>query len=197
MTFTELLLKMTHNNGGTITSAEVTRAGISREYLRLLSKKGLLERSERGVYILPTIFKDEMFNLQTRFRQGIFSHNTALFLLDLTDQTPLKYAMTFPLNYNTTPLKPEKVICYRVKNELHDMGVISLKSPGGNNIRCYNAERTLCDILRGRSQTDIQVIAEAFKRYVHSKPRNIGLLSEYAKLFHVEARIRSYLEVLL
>lgn len=197
MTYAEQILKLAKDNNGVVTSAQVTKAGIQREYLRVLVAKGLLERSERGVYIIPTIFDDEMLNLQTRFKRGLFSHDTALFLLDLTDRTPSKYSMTFPLGYNTSALKAENIKFYRVKDELYELGVITAKSPGGNDIRLYNAERTLCDILKGRSSTDIQIVTEAFKRYARLDKKDIPLISEYAKLLRVEKKLRSYLEVLL
>jgi len=53
-----------------------------------LEDKGLIVKSVRGVYILPEVWDDEMFNLQSRFKRGIYSHETALFLWDLTDRTP-------------------------------------------------------------------------------------------------------------
>lgn len=197
MTFAERILKMANENNGIVTSSQITRAGINREHLKVLVEKGLLERSERGIYIVPTNFDDEMFNLQMRFKRGVFSHETALFLMDLTDRTPIRYSMTFPLSYNTTSLKAETVKYYRVKNEFYDIGIIEGKSPGGNTIRYYSAERTLCDVLKGRSGTDVQIITDAFKRYARSKNKNIPLISEYAKLFRVENKVRSYLEVLL
>lgn len=197
MTYAEQILKIAYENNGTVTSAQITRVGINRQHLRTLVDKGLLERSGRGVYIIPTNFDDEMFNIQSRFKRGIFSHETALFLLDLTDRTPIKYTMTFPLSYNTSILNREKVKCYRVKEELYDIGTTTTKSPGGNVVRLYNAERTLCDILKGSSRTDIQIITEAFKRYTKLDSKDIPLLSQYAKIFRVEKRLRSYLEVLL
>ncbi|HAG11629.1 MAG TPA: abortive phage infection protein [Desulfotomaculum sp.] len=197
MTYAEQILKIAYMNNGTVTSAQVTKAGINRQHLKLLADKGLLERSERGVYIVPTNFDDEMFNLQSRYKRGVFSHETALFLMDMTDRTPIKYSMTFPLSYNTSILEKENIKYYRVKEELYELGIITGKSPGGNEVRFYDAERTLCDILKGRSGTDIQIVTEAFKRYARLEDKDIPLLSKYSKLFRVEKKLRSYLEVLL
>jgi len=197
MNYAEQILKLAKDNNGVVTSAQVTKVGIQREHLRVLVAKDLLERSERGIYIISSIFDDEMFNLQMRFKRGIFSHETALLLLDLTGRTPSKYSMTFPLGYNTSALKSENIEFYRVKDELYKIGIITAKSPGGNDVRFYNAERTLCDILKGRSSTDIQIVTEAFKRYARLDKKDIPLISEYAKLFRVEKRLLSYLEVLL
>jgi hypothetical protein len=72
-----------------------------------------------------------------------------------------------------------------------------VKTPGGNIVKAYNAERTLCDILRPRNHVDVQIVTDAFKRYTGRKEKNIPLLSEYARMLKVEYRLRSYLEVLL
>jgi len=191
------ILRMAHDNNGIVTSSQITEAGILRGHLKNLVNKGLLERSERGIYIIPTVFDDELYNLQMRFKRGIFSHGTALFLHGLTDRTPIKYSMTFPLGYNTTTLNSENVKYFRVKSELYEVGLITAKSPSGNPIRIYNMERTLCDILKGRSNTDIQVISNAFKQYTRLAKKDIPLLSEYAKIFRVDKKLHSYLEVLL
>ena len=197
MNYVEQIMDLAKTNNGVVTSAQVTQVGIHRYYLKMLADQGLLEHSERGVYILPTTFDDEMFNLQSRYKKGIFSHATALFLLDLTDRTPIKYSMTFPLQYNISALKTENVKCFRVKDELYELGVITGKTPGGNTVRLYNVERTLCDILKGRSNVEIQIVVEAFKRYAKLDEKDIPRLSDYAKLMRVEKRIRPYLEVLL
>lgn len=197
MSYAERILDIARKNNGIVTSRQVTTAGINRQYLRVLVDKGFLERSERGVYIIPTILDDEMFNLQNRYRRGIFSHGTALFLLDLTDRTPIKYSMTFPIGYNTSNLKTENVEYYRVIDGLYELGITTKRTPNGNEVRVYNAERTLCDNLKGRSNTDIQIISEAFKRYTKLPSRDIPMISKYAKLMRVEKKLRAYLEVLL
>ena len=197
MTNAEMIMKMVKENNGTITSAEVTKAGLSRWSLKILVDSGKLERSARGVYILPEIWDDEMYNLQVQFKRGIFSGETALFLHDLTDRTPNRYQMTFPIGYNVTSLKNENVKAIRTKEEFYELGIITVSTPAGNPVKAYNKEKTLCDIIRGTSNTDIQIVSEAFKQYATSTDQNIPLLSEYAKILRVEKRLRSYLEVLI
>jgi len=197
MSNADRILQMANEKNGIVTSAEVTNAGISRGHFKILVDKGLLERVERGVYIIPTVFEDEMFNLQTKFKRGIFSHETALFIHNLTDRTPIKFSMTFPVGYNTKTLQKTKMKYSRVNKDYFHIGVVWAKSPAGNPIRVYNAERTLCDILKARSHTDIQIVTDAFKQYTRRHHKDIPLLSEYGKLFHVETKLQSYLEVLL
>lgn len=196
MSNAEMILEMVQKNNGVITAAEVTKAGISRGSLKHLVDSGVLEHASRGVYQLAEVW-DEMYQSQIRYKKGVFSGETALFLSDLTDRTPIHFHMTFPLKYNIGALKKENVKCNRTKPEWYEMGVIQLKTPAGNLVNVYCMEKTLCDILRTQNDVDIQVVSDAFKRYAKRLDKNISLLSEYAKNLHVEKRIRAYLEVLL
>lgn len=194
---TEEIIRMAKENNGTVTTAMVVEAGFSRGNIKYLADKGMIEKSARGVYILPEVWGDEIFNLQNRFKRGIYSHETALFLWDLTDRTPNRYHMTFPANYNLTNPKEENVQCVQCMEALYELGIANAMTPGGNEVRAYSMERTLCDILRPHSRVDIQIVTEAFKRYANRSDRNIPVLSEYAKMLKVETKLRTYLEVLL
>lgn len=194
---TRRIMALAEHNNGIVTSAMVVNAGISRATLKYLSDIGSLEKASRGVYTLPGAWDDEFVNLQTRFKRGIFSLETALFLCDLTDRTPAKFHMTFPDTYNLSSPKQAGIVCHGAKEPLYSLGMIDLVTPGGNAVRGYCAERTLCDILKPRNRVDIQVIADAFKKYTTRKEKNIPLLSAFADRLRVAEKIRSYLEVLL
>jgi len=183
-------------NNGIITAKMATEAGILNGSIKYLVDNGKLERVARGVFVLPDAWEDEFVTWQSKYKRGIYSLDTALFLLDLTDRTPGKFNMTFPSKYNVSNPKKDGIICNSLKFDIYNEGIIELKTPMGNMVKAYNAEKTLCDILRIRNRVDIQVVSEAFKRYV-SQPANIPLLSKYAKMLKVEDKLRSYIEVLL
>ena len=75
--------------GGTVTTAQANSAGVSNERLRLLVKTGELVRVTFGVYVSFDDFIDKMYATQLRRRKAIFSHETALYLHDLTDRDTL------------------------------------------------------------------------------------------------------------
>ena len=167
------------------------------EFKGIEMKSPLLEKASRGVYTLPEAWEDEFVNVQSRFKRGIFSLETALFLCDLTDRTPMRFHMVFPEGYNLSGPKREGISCSGSREPLYSLGATFLKTPGGNTVSGYCAERALCDVLRPRNHTDIQIVTDAFKRYASGKHRNIPLLSEYAQILHVKEKLRAYLEVLL
>lgn len=181
---------------GVITSAQVTEAGLHRNSLQQLVKDGEIYRFGRGLYIRINSWEDDFFLLQKKYGRGIYSHDTALYLLGYSDRTPAKYTMTFPKGYNAPSLKQETIIIKRVVPENYEFGQIQIKSPAGNLIRTYDLERTLCDILRGNG-SDIQIITDAMKRYAASGEKNIHKLMQYAERLRVRPKVLRYLEVLL
>lgn len=64
-------------------------------------------------------------------------------------------------------------------------------------MRAYNAERTLCDMLRGTSSPDLQLLSPAFRSYLSSREKNLPKLQSYAKALGVTPKVRKYTEVLL
>lgn len=183
-------------NGRVITSREATNAGLARRCLSDMVRTGNLVKVGRGAYMKPDEVEDEMFLLQLRFGKGVYSHETALYLHGLTDLTPLRYSMTFPFGYNTKKANDSGVISRSAVKTKYTLGQTILESPGGNKIRVFDAERTLCDIVRSRKRTDPRVIGEAFRGYLKWKQSDLDKLLRYASALKVESRIRIYLEVL-
>ena len=181
---------------GTITAAQVTEAGLHRSVLQELVKNGEIYRFGRGLYVRSSEWEDDFYLLQRKYGRGIYSHDTALYLLGYSDRTPAKYTMTFPKGYNALSLKQENLIVKRVVPENYAFGRIEIESPSGNPICVYDLERTLCDILRG-SGSDIQIVGEAMKRYAVSKNKNIHRLMRYADQLRVRPKVLRYMEVLL
>lgn len=181
---------------GTITAEQVTAAGLHRSILQELVENGELYRFGRGLYVRNNVWEDDFYLLQRRYGRGIYSHDTALYLLGYSDRTPARYTMTFPKGYNSPSLKQESINIKRVVPENYSFGVIGLKSPCGNPIRVYDLERTLCDILRG-SGSDIQIVGAAMKKYVASKEKDIHKLMQYADQLHVKPKVLRYVEALL
>ena len=184
-------------NGGIVTTAQANEVGVSNERLRLLVHSGDLERVTTGIYVLPDEFTDKMFIVQLRRPKIIYSHETALFLHDLTDRDPINYMVTVPTGYNPTRLQEDGFTVFTIKRELHEIGVTKLTTMFGNSVTVYDLERTICDCLRSRNNLDIAVVTDAIKRYAKRKDKNLNKLMQMAETFKVTKLLRGYMEVLL
>ncbi len=193
----ERILHMAETHQGMITSTQVTEAGIPRRCLSSMVRSGLLVRVERGVYTLPETWEDELYILQLRFSRGVFSHETALYLHTMTDRTPSRYTMTFPFGYNPSNVLKRGVVAKVANEETYPLGIMTLPSPSGNNLKVYDIERTLCDMVMTRHKADIQVVNQAMRMYAGSRKKDIGRLMDYAQRLRVKSKIQTYMEILL
>ncbi|MHC1773513.1 MAG: type IV toxin-antitoxin system AbiEi family antitoxin domain-containing protein [Flexilinea sp.] len=193
----EKIREILKDQNGILLTSDLANYGIPRTYLSILVKNGEIQRISRGVYSAVNYMVDEMSGIQARYKGAIFSHETALYLLDLTDRTPLFYSVTVPARYNATLLKASGAKVFFVKSDLYQLGRITMQSSHGNDISTYNLERTICDVIRSRNQIDVQFVNEALKKYAVHKDRNIDRLFTYAGQFRIQKIVREYIEVLL
>ncbi len=191
------ILEMIKKNNNMITTAQAIELGFTRSLLSWYVKEGLLERGRRGVYILSDSIHDDMYTLMLRSEKIIFSHDTALFLNGLSERTPFSHSVTIPSNTKLSNSLQDECVCYYIKPQLHQVGVILKKTTLGNEVRCYNAERTICDLLRSRSRIDEETVISAIKNYAASEEKDLNLLGTFATQFGVSKILKRYMEVLL
>ncbi len=189
--------KIADTNNGVITTSDVTNRGISKTTLSKFIKQNDYERIYRGVYCAKEVWQDGLYLFSLRCPKTIFSHETALFLLDMTDAEPLNYTVTVKTGYNATHLRNENIKVFSIKREFFELGIITIDTPYGNKVLTYNAERTICDILRNRSKIETRIFSDAMKQYIKRKDKNLHLLVEYSKKLRVNNLLNKYLEVLL
>ncbi|MDD3926630.1 MAG: type IV toxin-antitoxin system AbiEi family antitoxin domain-containing protein [bacterium] len=197
MNYLAELNELIEQKKGIITTKDVTNAGIPRIYLSRYINEKKLERFGRGVYVSEDSYTDNMYMLQCKCKQAVFSHDTALFLHDFTDREPFQYAVTVKSGYNTTNIKNTGAKVYMVKKELYELGLTTIQTPFNHPVNTYDIERTICDIVRSRKNVEIQVFTDALKMYVRRKDKNLPKLMRYAHEFRIQSILRKYLEVLL
>lgn len=193
----EILTEIISRNNGRITSKEVDSIGVHRMYLKRLTDNGKLVQVARGIYQDVTTLEDELYNIQTLYPNAIFSHETALYLHLLLERTPLTWTVSVKGTYHSKKLENSGICLKYSSQNLYPLEIVEVKSPAGNLIKTYSAERTLCEILSKKVNTDIQVITYAIKTYANRKDKNIPKLLELSKIFHTDKILRPYLEVLL
>ena len=197
MKINSVILEALKKNNNVITTAQVMELGFSRYLLSKYEKEGLLERERQGVYVLPNSVHDDMYTLMLRSGKIIFSHDTALFLNGLSERTPFIHSVTISNNTRVSKVIQEECVCYYIKPELHQIGMTIRKTTLGNRVRCYNAERTICDLLRSRNRLDEETVIGAVKNYTASSDKDLNLLAVYASKFRVYKELKRYMEVLL
>ena len=193
----EQILNLIKANNGIITSKEISKHGINRMFLTRLVKSEKIERVKKGLYVLPNTWGDEYFNLIYGIN-AIFSYDTALYFLGLCETVPSIYHITVCRGYNGKLNHVDNVKLHFVKKEIFELGKIEIKSPQGQIISCYNAERCICDLLKNKDNEDLETVKYAITEYLRDKQnRDLPKLVEYSKKLKIESEVNRYLEVLM
>lgn len=181
-------------NQGMIQIADIVAEGISKQYAIKYLQNRDYERIAKGIYLAPDAWQDDLYLISLQYKKIVYSHDTALYLLGLSEREPICFTVTVPRGYKVdykgeSPLKKVTVVAQR-----YSLGLDTAVTPYGHTVPCYNAEKTLCDLFR--METEKQERQFAVKEYLNGK-RNLPRLMEYAKMLHVEKKIKQYMEVLL
>lgn len=183
---------------GSITNKEAQLLGIGRHTLARLARVGELERVKNGVYKKTGEVSDDFMRISANNDRVVFSHQSALYLHDLSDRTPNIFHISVPQGYNATHLKKkyENIKIHYVKKEYFEVGLSEVITPMGNPVKVYDRERCICDIVLAREKMDKQIFIDAMNRYFKQKDRDLRHLIKYSRIFGIESEIRKYLEVL-
>ena len=193
----QALEQIAQKHGGFLLLREAASQGISRSTLDKFIQERKFERMAEGIYLAPEAMDDEYYLLQLRYPQLIFSHNSALYLNDLSDYIPRMPEVTAPAGLDIEELKQEGVQVHIIEPELHELGLTQTKTIFGNSVRVYDLERTVCDVLRDRNAFDAQEYYGAFKYYIQHPKKKFWQLDKYALKFGVRDTANDYLRLLL
>ena len=146
------LLKIAQNQSGLFTSHQAIKAGIDPRNHSYHLKAGNWSRAEKGIYhlnfIQPNSKRDFfLFQLWARNRKGeqvgIFSYETALYLMDLKKDYPKKFHVTVP-NHFRRSIQNDKLI-------LHYEDINVSEKTSVNNLYITDARKTFQNLISSSS----------------------------------------------
>ena len=174
----EELLNFLKNHNGYISAKEIENLGISKMQIPNLIEDEIVRKVAHGLYIDNKLIEDEFYILQRRFSNIIFSYNTACYLLNLSDRTPYEIDVTAVKNHK---IRANVKVHYVTKDKFE----------------IYNAERSLCDILKNSNSVDLEVYNKIINNYFKQKQRNLITLERYAEKLGVSEKLKNIMEVLI
>ncbi len=193
----ESLKMIIESNDGIASAKQLADKGVSRLVLYEYLISGLIAKESHGNYVIADNQPDEYRTIQNRSPKMIYSHGTALFLHGLSDRVPHELDITVPQGDNVSRIKRdyENTRFHYCKKELWDLGIVDAVTPQGYEVKIYDLERCICDLIRDKKTVDTQIYTQAMKEYFSTKcnPRKIV---KYARQFNIESKVRTYMEVL-
>lgn len=163
------LYSIAQSQSGYFTTGQAAIAGYSPQLLRKYLGNGRVVRVRRGIYRLVHFPASEHEDLVVAWlwteQVGVFSHETALALHDLSDALPAKLHMTIPASWRRRRLRvPTGLV-------LHYADLGDSDRAGFSAVPITSARRTLRDCLEANVSPELvrQAVLQARRR---------GLISE-------------------
>ena len=184
-------------SNGFVRTSQIETAGIGRGVIKKYVESGLLERVRKGIFVPLNADIDEFALLQVQCSSLVFSYGTALYIWGSTDIIPHTFDISVPQGENISRLlrDNQKIKAHYVMKSFYDLGITETQSPQGAVIRLYDKERCLCDLIKDRNRIEKQLYVQAIKDYFKCRP-DVRKLIKYGKVFGIEEKIRTYMEVL-
>ncbi|MBP5707067.1 MAG: type IV toxin-antitoxin system AbiEi family antitoxin domain-containing protein [Spirochaetales bacterium] len=183
-------------NRGYFSLSQCAEHGVTRYEVSELLKSGIVKKIKYGLYAFSDVIEDELFIPQVFSDKVVYSNETALYFDGYSDQIPFTYTLTVPKGYHSKRLWDDFMI-RQTPPEIFDEGITEVRSPYGNPIRVYCIERTLCDLIKSRTDFNKQRFIPAVQKYMQSRQKDLYKIAKYAQMLKVENKIRPYMEALL
>ena len=143
----EKILDLASDQFGYLTTAQGMERGVSYNALRMMAKRGGLERVSWGVYRMP-IFPSSPYaeymeaTLWPAGVRGVISHQSALAIRGLSDVSPVKIHITLPGDFRIRRAVPAHLAVHHAN--LSDKDVTVFESILATTVRraiedCYHA----------------------------------------------------------
>jgi predicted transcriptional regulator of viral defense system len=173
----DALFEIAQSQHGYFTTSQAASVGYSPQLLHKYLRNGTVTRVRRGVYRLvhfPASQEEDLVPLWLwSDRAGVFSHETALALQDLSDALPSRVHMTVPTAWRDRRLKvPEGLVLLYADLEESDLGHAAV-------VPFTAAGRTLNDCIAEHFAPDLvqQAVVQARRRGLISRDEEAELLA--------------------
>ncbi len=182
-----------------MTTAELNSRGFYYADIQKMLDEGLVERIKWGYYHwMEDLGGSEVTIINRLFPDGVLCMETALFYYRYSDRNPAQWNITIDKNTSRQRTKIEYpfIKAYRVEPALVTLGETAGRMDGAD-IRIFDRDRTICDVLRHMNKMDREVFNKAVQNYVKDLKKNIPNLMEYAKALRVQKRVKELIGVWL
>jgi predicted transcriptional regulator of viral defense system len=182
---------------GILKTKEILDVGISKEYLRKLTAKGVIEKVSRGFYMLPDYEYSAMQSLAEVSKQipkGVICLLSALRFHGFTTVNPFDVWIAIERGAWKPQINSSLRIRYmRFSQEAFTSG-IQIKTVDRQKIRVYSPAKTVADCFKYRNKVGMEVALEALREGWREKRFTMDELWKYAKICRVSNVMKPYME---
>ena len=183
--------------GGMMRTTDLSRARIYYKDIQSLIKQGVIEKIRTGYYQwTDQDSPSEVLTIIRLFPDAILCMESALQYYGYNERTPLRWALAVSKDSPKSRFKIDYpfVKPYYVEPALLEIG-LTTGMIDNHVVRIYDRERVICDCLRYLNKMDRELFSKAIRNFVADPKKEIPRLIQYAKLFHVQAKVKNLIGV--
>jgi len=187
------------NKGGLIRTHEAFGEGIHRRTLYGLRDEGVLIQISRGLYQLADMeipAEVGLAEVSKRVPNGVICLISALSFHELTTQIPhyVWLAVDRKARRPVIEYPPTRVFFFSGATFREGIEIQRIME---QNVRIYNAPKTVIDCFRSRRAVGLDVALEAAREYLKRPGSSAASLMEYARVCKVERLVLPYLQAMV
>jgi len=182
-----------------MSTAELKAKRIYYSDIQQLLQEGLIEKIRRGYYHWIEEFDgSEIVIINKLFPDAVLCMETALFYYKYSDRNPAEWNIAIDKNASRQRTKIDYpfIKAYRVETSLLTLGE-SIGKIDLSEVRIYDRDRTICDVLRNMNKMDKEIFNKAIQNYIKDPKKNVPNLMIYAKELRVQKRVKDLIGVWL
>jgi predicted transcriptional regulator of viral defense system len=189
------LYEMAEGQQGFFTTKQAKAAGFAENTHPYHVQAGNWIREHRGIYRLASFPRGErpdlmLWSLWSRNRgeaeQGVYSHQTALSLYDLSDLMPAKLHMTVPKDFRRNSEIPRVLVLHFAGLPQSDIGVV-------HGVRVTKPMRTILDLLE-HGEVPLATLRQAVREGLRRGLIRGSEIADARKRFTGDKQLRSFFQ---
>lgn len=192
------IYKAFKKNGGILRTSELNELGFYSRKIKKLLDSGDIIRIKRGFYELSGSIYPEEVVIARLFPNSVIFLESALMIYDYTDRIPAAWQIAVDRDSEKTQYQIDypQIKVFYMESKLLKIGVDIIRIEGVD-VKIFNRDRTICDVLRYENKLEREVFSKAIQRYVKDPKVNIRRLLEYSDIFNIKNKVQTYIGVWL
>ncbi|MGW4211913.1 type IV toxin-antitoxin system AbiEi family antitoxin domain-containing protein [Lentzea sp. NPDC004789] len=184
----------------TFTTSGANRAGLHFRDLYRLRDEGDLVELSRGVFRkadAPAPTWPDLLAVSVRAPLAVVCCVSAAEVHDLTDEIPREIQIAVPRGRRPPRIDYPPTEAFRFSAPTFDLGLAAVEAAPGENVRIYDAERTVVDLMRLRGRLGEPLALSALRRYLQRRGARPGQVIAFARELGVLGPVRTAVDAVI
>jgi predicted transcriptional regulator of viral defense system len=194
----DILYKEFKKHGGVLKTSELNAIGLSSRQIKKLLDDNVITKIKRGYYeISDNIYPEEVI-IARLFPKAVIFLESALMYYEYTDRIPAAWQIAVDRDSEKSQYKIDYPLieAFYLESKFLKIGLDTIIVEGVQ-IKIFDRDRTICDVLRYENKLEREVFNNSIKRYIKDPKKNVRNLFKYAEIFNIKNKVQTYIGVWL